>query len=204
MSRYISAGEARKVLGVTDDTLRRWVREKKIEAIRAPGNRTHHRYDITSFLQQKPQRKIVYARISSYGQRPELGHQLQLLQESYPEHEVLWDIGSGLNFKRKGFLTLLESALQHNLAEVVVTYRDRLCRFGFELVESLIKRGGGKVTVLCSNQHSPEEELVQDLLAIITVFAARVHGLRRYHGAIKTQFKGSSAPTDPNTTSSSR
>ena len=98
----------------------------------------------------------------------------------FPIHDVISDIGSGLNFKRKGLRAVLEPALQGQLQELVVTYKDRFSRFGFELFQSIIiDFHRGKIVVLNSEQdQSPERELCQDLIAITTVFTARIHGFR--------------------------
>ena len=96
-------------------------------------------------------------------------------------HRLIKDIGSGLNYKRKGFKTILDLALGGNLQEVVVTYKDRLCRFGFELIESLVVKSGGKITVLDTDGNkSGEQELAEDLLSIIHVYSCKQMGKRSY------------------------
>ena len=107
------------------------------------------------------------------------------MRERYPDAEVISDIGSGLNFRRKGLLAILERLHQGDKFRVVVAYRDRLARFGTELIETLLERNGGELVVLNQRDLSSEEELTTDLLAILTVFGARVDGLRRYHKEIK-------------------
>jgi predicted site-specific integrase-resolvase len=103
----------------------------------------------------------------------------------YPEHELIEDIGSGLNFKRKGFNSLLELILQGKVSEVVVAHKDRLCRFGFELIESIASKNNCTIVVLDDSKLSPQAELVQDLLSIIHVFSCRIYGLRKYNRKIK-------------------
>ena len=107
------------------------------------------------------------------------------MRERYPGAEIVSDVGSGLNFKRKGLLAILERLHQGDKLRVVVAYRDRLGRFGTELIETLLERNGGELVVLNQRDLSPEEEITADLLAILTVFGARVSGLRRYHKEIK-------------------
>jgi predicted site-specific integrase-resolvase len=107
------------------------------------------------------------------------------MQEKYPEHEILWDIGSGINFKRKQLLWLLEQSTLGNVKEVVVAHRDRLCRFGFELIEWFFHKHNVKLVVLDDSKSSPQQELVTDLLSIITVFSRRIHGLRKYSETLK-------------------
>ena len=107
------------------------------------------------------------------------------MRERYPDAEVVTDVASGLNFKRRGLLSILERLHQGDKLRVVVAYRDRLARFGTELIEALLERNGGELVVLTHREFSPEEELTTDLLAILTVFGARVNGLRRYRKKIK-------------------
>jgi predicted site-specific integrase-resolvase len=103
----------------------------------------------------------------------------------FPKAEIIFDIGSGLNFKRKGLKTLLERLMRRDQFTLVVAYRDRLARFGFELIEWMVEQNGGKILVLDNNVHSPESELTADLLSIIHVFSCRMHGLRKYGQKIK-------------------
>ena len=107
------------------------------------------------------------------------------MRERYPDAEIISDVGSGLNFNRKGLLAILERLYQGDKLCVVVAYRDRLARFGTKLIEPLLERNGGELVVLNQRDLSSEEELTADLLAILTVFGARVDGLRRYHKEIK-------------------
>ena len=107
------------------------------------------------------------------------------MRERYPDAEIVRDVGSGLHFRRKALLAILERLHQGDKLRVVVAYRDRIARFGTELNETLPERNGGELLVLNQRDLSPEEELTTDLLAILTVFSARVNGLRRYHQEIK-------------------
>ena len=145
MKRYITTKEACKKLGVHPNTLRRWEKEGKVKAIRTPGNTRLYEIDI---LEENQGCKIIYSRVSSHGQEEDLQNQIKYLRERYPNHELIQDIGSGLNFKRKGFITLLERILSKDIQEVVITHRDRLCRFGFELIEFIANKFGTKFVVL--------------------------------------------------------
>jgi len=178
---YIQPSRAAKILDVSNRTLINWDINGDIQSIRTKGG--HRRYllsDVMSKLQQpSTQRKICYARVSTSSQKNDLNRQIDFFKHRYPQHEIITDIGSGLNFKRKGFNTILDYAINGDIQEVVVTHRDRLCRFGFELVERLIKeKSNGKILVLDKQDTSPEQELVNDLISIITVFSSRVYGLR--------------------------
>jgi len=120
--------------------------------------------------------------VSSAKQKDDLERQIASLRESHPEHEVVKDIGSGINFKRKGLRSLLERSLEGGLDEVVVAHRDRLCRFAFDLIEWLFTKHGTKLVVLDQDVASPESEseFTEDLLSIVHVFSCRYNGLRRY------------------------
>ncbi|MEN6511389.1 MAG: IS607 family transposase [Chloroherpetonaceae bacterium] len=182
MKKYINTKEACLVLGVHPNTLRRWENEGKIKAIRTPGNR--RLYDLSS-LEPSNKAKIIYARVSSYAQKQDLENQIKYLRSRYPEHELIQDIGSGLNFKRRGFIAILERILSGDVSEVVVAHRDRLCRFGFELVEFIADKFGANIVVLGETSLSPQAELVRDIISIIHVFSSRIHGLRKYNNKIK-------------------
>ena len=107
------------------------------------------------------------------------------MQEHYPGAEVITDIASGLNYRRKGLTAILERLHRGDQLILVVAYRDRLARFGTELIEQLLQQNGGQLLVLNQRELSPPEELTQDLLAILTVFSARANGLRRYRKKIQ-------------------
>ena len=182
--RYVPSREASRILGVHPQTLRTWAREGRIDYIRTEGNQ--RRYDVDSYIGlSKPTVTICYCRVSSKKQSEDLDRQIAFMRERYPDAEVISDVGSGLNFRRKGLLAILERVHQGAKLCVVVAYRDRLARFGTELIETLLERNGGEFVVFNHRDLSPEEEITTDLLAILTVFGARVNGLRRYHKEIK-------------------
>jgi len=123
---------------------------------------------------------VIYARVSSSHQKEagDLQRQVEDLQESYPEHNVIKDIGSGLNFKRPGLQALLEQVYSGTVSEVVVRHKDRLCQYGLEILEFIFKKAGTKLVVLSNEQETSTKELADDLLAITTVFVARHNGQR--------------------------
>jgi predicted site-specific integrase-resolvase len=185
---FLTPLETSKILNVATRTLFTWQKEGKIKCIRTSGN--HKRYLLSSFPNYKPnkqQRKICYCRVSSHGQKEDLERQVKFFKNIYPDYEIIKDIGSGLNFKRKGFKAILDSAIKGNIGEIVVTHRDRLCRFGFELIEQILSHSNGKIVVLDREETSPEKELVNDLISIVTVFSPRVYGLRSH--SIKTKIR---------------
>ncbi len=188
---YLSTKKACEVLGVRPGTLRAWDKAGKIKTIRTPGNT--RLYDISSLVTSGC--RIIYARVSSRGQQDELESQIAYLRNRYPNHELIQDIGSGLNFKRKGFNALLERIVSGDVSEVVVTRKDRLCRFGFELIESIAKKFNCQIMVLDNAALSPQSEMVKDLLSIVHVFSRRMYGLRKYSRKIKEDTDLSQEPT---------
>lgn len=194
---YLTSKKACQELGVHPNTLRRWEKLGKIHAIKT--NAGQRLYDVKGFINNTVQSKcICYCRVSSQKQKDDLERQVRYMAERYPDYEIIKDIGSGINFKRKGFKTILEYAEKGIIKEVVVAYRDRLCRFGFDLVKWIIEKNGGKLLVLEEISLSPQEEMVQDLLSIINIFSCRVNGLRKYSKEVKEDKSVSIIRTEEN------
>ena len=166
---FIRPEIACKMLKVTNETLKRWAGTGKIQFIKTPGS--HRRYNIDGFLNlkndflkhtmisnQNSQINYCYARVSTTSQKEDLERQVIFFRDRYPNHRIVRDIGSGINFKRKGFKTILDEAIKGNIGEVVVTHKDRLCRFGFELIESIIEStSNGRIVVLNRQEKNPEQ-----------------------------------------------
>jgi predicted site-specific integrase-resolvase len=182
---YVTLREAKKQLGLHPNTLRKYADEGIIETIKTPSGQ--RRFNIDSFINQKQSslQTILYCRVSSARQKDDLQNQKIYLCSKYPGAEVIIDVGSGLNFKRKGLRAILERLLQGDSIKLVVAQRDRLCRFGFDLIEYLVTKNGGEILVLDQIEYSPEGELVSDILSIIHVFSYRIPGLRKYKNQIK-------------------
>ena len=187
MKNYKPPREAAQTLGITVDHLRRMERAGEITCIRTGGG--HRRYDVQSFIDAQTGTDIItigYCRVSGKSQSDDLASQVAYLRKHYPDAEIIQDFGSGINFKRKGLRTLLERILRGDKLRVVVAHRDRLARFGGEVIQFLVEQNGGEVVVLDETVYgSPEEELTADLLAILHVFSRRMPGLRRYRAQIK-------------------
>jgi predicted site-specific integrase-resolvase len=188
---YVKSKEARKRLGVTDATLRKWASEGKLKYIRVEddGNRL---YDIDSFIEEREKEiqakeKYIYCRVSSYSQKEDLERQIKFLEEKYPEHKVIQDIGSGINFKRKGLNKILVRTFEGLVSEVVVAHKDRLCRIAWDHFEWLFKFYGVDIIVEDKQEYSPESEFSDDLFSIIHVFSARHYGLRRKYTSRKVK-----------------
>jgi predicted site-specific integrase-resolvase len=181
---FIPSRKAVNHLGVCANTLRKWADDGKIKFIRNPAGQ--RLYDVSSIEQSSSTCKsYCYCRVSSQKQADDLERQKDFMRNRYPQYDVISDIGSGINFKRKNLLYLLEQASLGNVKEIVVAHRDRLCRFGFELIEWFFNKYNVKLVVLDDSKSSPQQELITDLLSIITVFSCRIHGLRKYHNKIK-------------------
>jgi len=183
-----------ELIGRTTNTLQQWDRDGKLRAHRSPiSNRrfyTHDQYMEYMGRKKDLQRlKIAYSRVSTRAQKPDLLNQVKALKEHCEEQTIeidLWmqDIGSGLNYKRKQFNRLMELVERGKVAFILIAHRDRLVRFGFEWFEAFCERHGTKIIMMSNTKHSPEKEMIEDLLAIVTVFAARFHGLRSYKKVI--------------------
>ncbi len=180
--------KAVELTGLSKNTLRKYADNGTIQSERTPsGNRL---FDTQSLLslgkrQSKQPATICYCRVSSTKQRDDLARQVAYMHSLFPSAEIIKDIGSGLNYKRKGLRAILERLMQGDQLTIVVACRDRLTRFGFELFEYLVSINGGKLLVLDNPESCPSSELTADLLSIIHVFSCRVHGLRKYGTKIK-------------------
>jgi len=183
--QFLSTKESLKVLNVCKQTLISYDKKGLIDTIRSPcGKRL---YNIQKFLGEKGNdpilniKSVCYCRVSSISQKPELENQVAYLKNKYPTYEIIQDIGSGINFKRRGLIKIIDLAIRNELENLVITYKDRLCRIGYDLIEHiLISYSNTNIVIEEKSDTSKEDEIVEDILQIITVFSARVHGLRHY------------------------
>ncbi len=182
-----SISVAAKQLGVSQDTLRRWERAGKITAERTA--RGHRRFDLTkllgraSALSNHKQQTLVYARVSSHDQKSDLDRQVQVLENFCSvngwSYEIIQDLGSGLNFEKRGLKKLLQKICSEKIDRLVLTHKDRLLRFGSELIFALCEHFGVEVVIMNKSEETRfEDDLVQDVLEIITIFSARLYGAR--------------------------
>lgn len=183
---YVTNREAVRLTGVAGQTLRTWAKVGKVVTYTTPSGQMLYSTKclqalIGGFSNAEEKKKIIYCRVSSKKQLPDLDRQVEMLRERYPLHELVTDCASGINFKRKGLQSILDYAIQGNLSEVVVAHRDRLSRFAFELIQWIIEFKGGRVIVLDdSGGKSTEQELAEDLLSIVHIYTCRQMGKRRY------------------------
>ena len=195
---YVSVREAARLTGLNNQTIRKMADSSSLLCYRTPSNqRRIHLQSIQDLCRpvvptQKEdpiveKDRFIYARVSTKKQMDDLSRQIDFIkqydQSRYSGYRVVTDIASGINFQRKGLQTHLDSCLQGRVGEVVVAHRDRLCRFGFELMHHLVSKAGGKIIVLDHQEHrTSEQELADDLISIVHVFSCRQMGKRSYSG----------------------
>jgi len=186
----ISIGEAAKELGISVKTIRRWADADKIRYERSPsGHRRFYLADIKRItprdLKQLDDRiTINYARVSSSDQKEDLVRQIQVLEQFSSangwQHETISDLGSGLNYQKKGLQKLLKRIMKGDVGRLVLTHKDRLLRFGSELVFAMCEEFETEVVIVNKSEVELtfEQELVTDMIELITVFSAGLYGAR--------------------------
>jgi len=188
--RLLRPKEACRLLGVSYVTLRRWIKEGKIRAVRTLGGKYRIPESevkrLLSGVETSEVRAIIYARVSSSDQRKDLERQIQYLMrycsaKGYKVVDVLSDIASGLKTNRRGLQKLFNYIVNKEVDAVVVTYKDRLTRFGFEYLEYFFNQYGVRIEVVYGEEPKDAyQELVEDLLAIVTSFAGKLYGMRSH------------------------
>jgi len=188
MKNTYSPREFGALIGRAVNTLQRWDRMGILKAHRTLTNRryyTHEQY--LKFIGQKAAVKniMTYCRVSSAGQKKDLAAQKEAVEHfcvasGKPVGAALEDIGSGLNYRRKQFVRLMQMVERGEVFEIVIAHKDRLVRFGFEWFEKFCNDHGCTITVMNAESLSPEQEMTQDLLSIIYCFSSRLYGLRKY------------------------
>ena len=187
--KYYSAKTVTQILGVTAQTLRNWDREGKLKPsyVKSNGYRYYSEDLILSYTQEKKTKKnlniIGYARVSSKKQSDDLERQVNNLKTylgtKNQNYEIITDIGSGINYKKPGLRKLIEKINKKEVDVIVVLYKDRLLRFGFELVEYFAELNNVKIEVLDKIDKNQDHELVEDLVQIVTVFSSKLQGKRK-------------------------
>ena len=181
MSRIYTIREACDILQIDATTLRRWDREGKIHCIRLSNNfRRVPEEEINRILGVKSNRiDAIYARVSSSDQKNDLYNQINRLKPLYPNAQVFSDIKSGLKFNRKGFIELLNMIEDNKINNIYITHRDRLARFGFDLIENICKIHNTRIIETDGEEIlSANREMTRDLISIITLFSSKLYGLR--------------------------
>ena len=201
-STYVSGKIAQEILGVHQRTLYQWDKKKLIDTIRTEGGQ--RLYNVKKYLENKElncsnlitlnnpvinnliqniKKNYIYARVSSVGQKDDLERQVELLKSKYPDYNIITDIGSGINLNRRGLLKLINLSIEGKINKIVVVHKDRLCRFGYELIEFIVdKYSNGEIIILENNNKKKnlKEEIVDDMLQIMNIFVAKINGMRKY------------------------
>ena len=194
-NNYLTRKEASKILGIHYHTLYRLAKDKEIEVV-IIGKR--QLYNVNKYLQSKKimsinqvKRKICYCRVSSSKQKEDLKRQIEVMTQKYPNYDIISDIGSGLNLNRDGLKKIIDWGIKGEIDTVVIAYKDRLARFGYELIERIIvDYSQGKIKIENKKEEAtPEEELTKDIVAIMNIFVAKMNGLRKYKKMIKDDIK---------------
>jgi predicted site-specific integrase-resolvase len=184
---YLPSKEIRDKFHISYTTLKRWAEQGKVSCILTPGG--NRRYKATDIARMFPEAETqiinktgyCYARVSSDGQKDDLTRQIEYLKQQKPNFVIIKDIGSGVNFNRPGFKRLLELVNSGKVSEIAIAHKDRLCRFGYEIVEWIAEKAGVKIVVLSQGEDhipNPQQELSKDLLTITNHFVARNNGMR--------------------------
>lgn len=186
MSRFIKIGEASKILGVSVQTLRRWELTGELTPIKKVRGTRYYDHDALFGLKNIEQElTVAYARVSSHDQKKDLERQIEVLSSYCAakgwNYKVISDLGSGMNYRKKGLKQLLDDILERKIRRLVLTHKDRLLRFGAELVFTLCEVRQVEVVIINQgDERSFEQELAKDVLEIITVFSARLYGARSH------------------------
>jgi putative resolvase len=188
MKNIYSPKEFGSLIGRTTHTLQRWDREGILKAHRTLTGRrcyTLNQYHEVVGQKAKTRNLVIYCRVSSASQKKDLISQKNVVESfclasGKAIDTKLDDIGSGLNYKRKNFLLLMEMVERGEISEIIIAHKDRLVRFGFEWFEKFCNDHGTKIVVMNAESLSPQEEMTKDLLSIIHCFSGRLYGLRKY------------------------
>lgn len=195
----LSTGAAAAYIGRHWKTLQAWDRDGSLPAHRSPGGRRFWlKTDLDAYLGKatavKVRQSVAYCRVSSQAQWPDLKNQRSVLEDfcltkGYENVEFIEEIGGGLNFKRPKFTALIDRLVAGDVKRIVIAHTDRLTRFGFDLLAHLCETHDCEMVVLNTEKLSPEQEMVQDLMAITHCFSARLYGLRNYRKALAEAVK---------------
>lgn len=187
--KMYSIGEFAKELNKTVQTLRNWDKNDKLKPhfVSPSGHRYYSQEQLNHLLglkhpNDKKKMVIGYCRVSSHKQKDDLKRQIdnmkQYLIAKGKPFEIITDIGSGLNYNKKGLNQLIEKVLNYEVESVVILYKDRLLRFGYELLDNLFEKYGTTIEIIDNTSKTDDQELVEDLIQIITVFSCRLNGKR--------------------------
>jgi predicted site-specific integrase-resolvase len=186
---YYSIGEFSKEIGKTIQTLRNWDKNGTLKPshITDGGTRYYSQEQLNHFLgikgiEAKTKKVIGYCRVSSHKRKDDLVRQIEnvktyMIAKGY-SFDIITDIGSGINYNKKGLNQLINMITNSEVDKIVILYKDRLLRFGFEIIENLCNKYGAIIEIIDNTEKTEEQELVEDLIQIVTVFSCRLQGKR--------------------------
>ena len=181
---YVPRRKVIETLGIHYQTVVNLVKRKEIDIIKIGSK---YGYNLNKYIEDnnitiKQKKLICYCRVSSQKQKEDLERQINVMKEKYPNHLIISDIGSGLNFKRKGLLDIINMAIKNEINEVVIAYKDRLARFGYDLIEIILKEHSNANIIILNKteEKTTEQELTEDIISIMNVYVAKINGLRKY------------------------
>ena len=187
--KYYSIGEFATKIGKTVQTLRNWDKNGTLKPshVTNGGTRYYSQEQRNHFLGLKSEvqlnkKTIGYCRVSSHKEKDDLERQIEnvktyMYAKGY-QFEIITDIGSGINYNKKGLNQLIDMITNSEVDKIVILYKDRLIRFGYELIENLCNKYGTIIEIIDNTEKSEEQELVEDLIQIVTVFSYRLQGKR--------------------------
>lgn len=187
--KYYSIGEFADKIGKSIQTLRNWDKKGTLKPshVTEGGTRYYSQKQLNHFLglkgeEQLDKKVIGYCRVSSNKQKDDLERQVEnvktyMIAKGY-QFEVITDIGSGINYNKKGLNKLIDMVTNSEVDKIVILYKDRLVRFGFELIKNLCDKYGTTIEIIDNTEKTEEQELVEDLIQIVTVFSCRLQGKR--------------------------
>ena len=194
MKNVFKPNEFGNLINRSVNTLQRWDRDGILKAHRTPTNRRYYTISdynkvmgIQNYSENQVNDVIIYARVSNQNQKDDLKNQIEFLRtyanaKGYIIKDIITDIGSGLNYKRKGFNSILYSDTKQT---ILISYKDRFVRFGYDWFNNFLKSKGSEIIVVNNETLSPKQELVDDLISIINIFSCRIYGFRKYKKKIK-------------------
>lgn len=187
---YLTPKQVYEKYGYHPKTLAIWASEGKIKCIKSPGG--HRRYLASSLecISQSDSKEvtILYARVSTSSQKDDLKTQIEYLGKNYPGNRCISETGSGLNFKRKKFIKLMEQVAQREVQRIVIAHKDRLARFGFDFIEWFCNLNRCEIVVLNHTFKTPHQELMDDFMSIMHCFSSKLYFLRRYEKKFESEY----------------
>lgn len=178
---FVTPKQASEYYKISKESLRLKAISNEIEFITTNGG--HHRYKIIPIITNPLiRKKFIYARVSSSKQKKDLFKQIKFIQQKFPKFTVIKDIGSGFNFQRKGFISILEQVMSGNVEEIAIAHNDRLTRIGFEFIVFICKKFNTKLTILSNkDDKEPRNEFTDEFISVITYYTSKFYGMRKYN-----------------------